>query len=79
MIDHSPPEGVKPTKEAAEGFMRMFITAFPDVKADVEMQTADGNTVWTRKWFTGTHQRAFAGIEPTNKQVIVMRIHSATF
>jgi predicted ester cyclase len=45
--------------------------AFPDLRAEVVEQIADGDRVATRKIFHGTHRGAFAGIAPTGREVTI--------
>jgi predicted ester cyclase len=47
----------------------MLRGAFPDLHAEIQDQTADGDKVWTRKTFKGTHRGDFMGIPPTGKEV----------
>jgi predicted ester cyclase len=54
--------------------MGMFLTAFPDMRITLEDVFAEGNTVGSRGYFTGTHQGEFMGIPATNKPVKVTYI-----
>ncbi len=54
-----------------EGFKQMIgmlHTAFPDLKIHEEDSLAEGNTVATRWFATGTHQGDFMGQKPSGKQ-----------
>lgn len=56
------------------GFKRDATTyraAFPDMAATVLGVCAEGDTVCMLWRMTGTHQKAFLGIEPTNKRLSV--------
>jgi len=70
-IDHSGlpnPQGLN----AVEGFKKFFsglLTAFPDFKAVIHSQVAEGDKVVTHKTFHGTHRGEFKGIVPTEKKV----------
>jgi predicted ester cyclase len=44
-------------------------TAFPDMRAEIHDQVAEGDKVVTRKTFYGTQQGEFMGIPPTGKKV----------
>jgi predicted ester cyclase len=46
-----------------------FRAAFPDFRATVLDQIAEGDTVVTREVFTGTHRGSFQGVEPTGREV----------
>ncbi len=55
-----------------EGFKQVmtgFLTAFPNMKLHVEEIIAEGNTVATRGYFTGTHDGDFMGIPASGKNV----------
>jgi steroid delta-isomerase-like uncharacterized protein len=68
MIDHYG----KPSPNSVEAFKKFFsgfIAAFPDVKAVIHNQVAEGDKVITHKTFHGTHKGEFMGIPPTGKKV----------
>jgi len=52
------------------GFMQTYVTAFPDLRLDVEQMLADGDFVVTRWVATGTHRGALMGLEPTGRKVV---------
>ena len=56
------PEGVKQ-------YAGMYRSAFPDIQATVEDQTAEGDTVATRWRARGTHQGELMGSAPTGNTV----------
>ena len=47
----------------------MTHTAFPDGRILIEDQISDGDRVWTRKLFTGTHTGLFGSISPTGNTI----------
>ena len=47
----------------------MGITAFPDWLETVEDIIAEGDKVWVRLNYTGTHKGAFMGLPPTGKKI----------
>jgi steroid delta-isomerase-like uncharacterized protein len=49
--------------------MRALRSAFPDLRATIEDQIAEGDKVVTRVTFRGTHRGEFGGIAPTGKPV----------
>jgi steroid delta-isomerase-like uncharacterized protein len=51
-------------------FMGIYVTAFPDLRLDIEQQLTDGDFVVTRWVATGTHQGVLMGIPPTNRRVV---------
>jgi steroid delta-isomerase-like uncharacterized protein len=60
-----------PYRESAKRFFTMIFTAFPDVRATIHDQTAEGDKVWTRKTFHGTHLGPFMGVPPTGRKIAV--------
>ena len=67
---HSPATG-ELRGEAFRQFMSSLFAAFSDTQATVEDQLAEGDKVFTRWRFTGTHKGEFMGIAPTGKQVAI--------
>ncbi len=67
----------KDNLDGTKQFFTMFFTAFPDIKATIHEQITEGDKVWSRKTFNGTHQGEFMGIPPTNKpvEINVIDIH----
>jgi steroid delta-isomerase-like uncharacterized protein len=75
-IDHS---GISnpPNLDGTKQFFTMLFTAFPDIRATIQDQVAEGDKVWCRKTFHGTHQGEFMGIPPTGTavEIDVIDIH----
>ena len=70
MIDHAA-EASQNSAETFKKFFSGFIAAFPDVKAVIHNQVAEGDKVVTHKTFHGTHKGEFMGIPPTGKKVAI--------
>lgn len=56
------PEGLKQ-------LMNMAFKAFPDFHETIEDIVAEGDKVWVRITFTGTHTGEWMGIAPTGKKI----------
>lgn len=56
-------------REGLKQLMTMAFTAFPDFQETIEDIIAEGNKVWARITFTGTHTGEWMGIAPTGKTV----------
>jgi steroid delta-isomerase-like uncharacterized protein len=69
MIEHYGQPTSLNSVEAFKKFFAGFIAAFPDVKAVIHNQVAEGDKVVTHKTFHGTHKGEFMGIPPTGKKV----------
>ena len=69
VIDHSRPPGIAPGAPGVRQQFDGFRAAFPDFRATILDQVAEGDKVVTRKVFTGTHEGAFDGLEPTGRRV----------
>jgi predicted ester cyclase len=54
--------------------VNIFISGFPDLKAYVEEAIAEGDTVSTKGYWTGSHKGEFMGIPPSGKNVNVKYI-----
>jgi steroid delta-isomerase-like uncharacterized protein len=61
-----------PYLEGAKRFFTAIFTAFPDLSAMIHEQAAEGDKVWTRKTFHGTHLGPFMGVPPTGKAIVVV-------
>jgi len=60
-------EGLESLKQGLElGFQ-----GFPDWHEDVEDVIAEGDKVWVRLTYTGTHSGVFRGVAPTGKQISI--------
>lgn len=68
-LDHTPQPGRTPDKAGARELYHVLREAFPDFRAEIHWQAADGNLVTTYKTYYGTHEGEFFGIAPTGRQV----------
>lgn len=57
-------------------FMSVYVTAFPDLRFDIEQQLADGDFVVTRWVATGTHHGVLMGIPPNESPSRDAWLHS---
>ena len=63
------PPGISPGRAGVKQMMPAFWTAFPDEHTVADDVIAEGDKVVCRWTMRGTHQGAFMGIPPTEKQV----------
>jgi len=63
------PASVNGPKGVGE-FMKVYMTAFPDLHFDIDQMFADGDFVVTRWTATGTHRGVLMGIQPTNRRAV---------
>ena len=68
-VDHSPFPGVAPDRDGVKRLFAALHVAFPDLRATIHDQLAEGDRVATRKTFRGTHRGEFLGISPTGRAV----------
>ncbi len=68
-IDHTPQPGFSPDKGGARALYQGLRAAFPDFKADIRWQTAEGDIVTTFKIYSGTHLGSFLGVTGTGRKV----------
>ncbi|MGA3289072.1 MAG: ester cyclase [Candidatus Bathyarchaeia archaeon] len=64
-IDHDKNIG----REGLKQLIAMGINAFPDWYETVEDIIAEGDKVWVRLSYTGTHKGEFMGLSPTEKKI----------
>jgi steroid delta-isomerase-like uncharacterized protein len=79
-VPHGPfaeqfPGGAK----GAAAFVTSFLTAFPDLKATIVKQEAEGDQVETTLTFTGTHTGPLMDIPATGKQVTAQMVITDRF
>jgi steroid delta-isomerase-like uncharacterized protein len=55
--------------EEYKQYITMFIKAFPDFHETIEDIIAEGDKVWVRFTFTGTHTGVYRGLAPTGKKI----------
>ncbi|MFD3999027.1 ester cyclase [Streptomyces sp. NPDC058583] len=68
-LDHTPQPGRTPDKAGTRELYKVLRTAFPDFRADIHWQAADGDLVTTYKAYHGTHKGEFFGIAPTGRSI----------
>ncbi len=68
-VDHTPFPGSGSGREDVRQLFKVLRAAFPDLRAEIMEQFANGDTVATRKTFHGTHRGEFLGVPETGKQV----------
>ncbi|MBV9282520.1 MAG: ester cyclase [Chloroflexi bacterium] len=69
-VNHDMPAPA-PGPDGFKQVMAMFLRGFPDFRLTVEETLAQGDTVATRGYMTGTHDGEFMGIPATGKRVTV--------
>jgi steroid delta-isomerase-like uncharacterized protein len=78
-VEHDEVPGVSPTKEGTLDYFRMLLTAFPDMRMDVEDLIASEDKTVARVKATATHQGEFMGVPPTGNRVDVQLIDIMRF
>jgi steroid delta-isomerase-like uncharacterized protein len=68
-VDHTPQPNMIPNKAGVRGLYRSLRAAFPDFRAEIHWQAADGELVTTYKTYHGTHQGTFLGVAPTGRKI----------
>ena len=79
VIDHTPMPGLAPGREGVRQIFTMFHEAFPDFRAEILDQVAEGDKVVTRKVFHGTHSGPLFGIPATGRIVQIDLIDIVRF
>ena len=78
-IEHEETPGLAPTKDGVKAFFRMYISAFPDLRMEVQDVLSSGDKVVARTKATGTHQAEFMGMAATGKSFGVQLIDIMRF
>ncbi len=66
---HHAPHAVAPGAHGMKRWVVALRRAFPDLRAIVEDEIAEGETVVQRLTLSGTHEGAFRGVSPTGQYV----------
>lgn len=74
VVDHSLPPGIAAGAEGVRQQFDGFRAAFPDFRATILDQIAEGDLVVTRKVFHGTHRGELEGIPPSGCEVEIQVI-----
>jgi steroid delta-isomerase-like uncharacterized protein len=56
-------------REGLKQLYKMGFTAFPDWHETIQDIIAEGDKVWVRLAYTGTHKGEFMGLAPTGKKI----------
>jgi predicted ester cyclase len=80
-VDRTPFGTVPPNRDGTREIYRSFRAAFPDWRAVIHRQVAEGDLVTTHKTYLGTHRGPFMGIAPTGREttfhvIDIMRIRN---
>jgi steroid delta-isomerase-like uncharacterized protein len=78
-VEHDEAPGFPPTKTGVVQYFQMLLTAFPDLRMEVEDVIASGDKAVARVRVTGTHQGEFMGMPPTGKSAAVNLIDITRF
>lgn len=65
-VDHTN----KVNRDGLKQLINMGFNAFPDWNEVIEDIIAEGDKVWVRISYTGTHKGQFMGLPPTGKKII---------
>ena len=68
-LDHTPQPNCTPDKAGALGLYKKLRSAFPDFRAEIHWQRADGDVITTYKTYRGTHQGDFLGVSATGRKI----------
>lgn len=69
-VEHgAPPPGIKPGIEGIKQSITTLRTGFPDMQAAVNDVVSQGDKVWARVTFSGTHRGSFMDMPPNGERV----------
>jgi steroid delta-isomerase-like uncharacterized protein len=77
--NHAAPPDRQRGRQSLKDVVRMFESAFPDFRYEVEDVITEGEKVAVRDHFRGTHQGDFMGIPATGNRVTMEAIHIYRF
>jgi steroid delta-isomerase-like uncharacterized protein len=68
-VEHDEVPGLPPTKEGVLAYFRLLLSAFPDLRLEVDDLIEGDDKAVARVTATATHQGDFMGVPPTGKHV----------
>jgi steroid delta-isomerase-like uncharacterized protein len=68
-VQEDPPDGMGPGRDGLRQWLATWMQAFPDVRWTVQEQVGEGDQVWSRSTWEGTHQGPYLGIPPSGRKV----------
>ena len=68
-VDRTPFPGFPADREGVKSLFAMLRKAFPDLRAEVYAQVAEGDLVATRKTLRGSHTGEVLGAAPTGRRI----------
>ena len=72
VVNHSAPPGSPQGPQSMSYFIfEVLRKGFPDIRAEILDQIAEGDKVASRKILRGTHRGEFLGVPPTGKEVAI--------
>jgi steroid delta-isomerase-like uncharacterized protein len=78
-VEHEELPGLPATKDGMLEYFGLLLSAFPDMRMDVEDLLADGDKTVARVRATATHDGEFMGVPPTGKRVEIQLIDIMRF
>lgn len=78
-VEHEEIPGLPATKQGMLEYFGLLLSAFPDMRMDVEDLMADGDKTVARVTVTATHDGEFMGVAPTGNQVEIQLIDIMRF
>jgi len=78
-VEHDEIPGLPPTKDGMLDYFRLLLSAFPDMRLEVEDLIGDGDKTVARVRATATHDGEFMGVPPTGEQVQIQLIDIMRF
>jgi steroid delta-isomerase-like uncharacterized protein len=78
-VEHDEVPGLPPTKDGVLDYFRLLLSAFPDMRLDIEDLIADGDKSVARVRASATHDGEFMGVPATGKHVDMQLIDIMRF
>ena len=78
-VEHDEVPGLPPTKAGMLDYFRLLLSAFPDMRLDVQDLIASGDKAVARVIATATHRGEFMGVPPTGTRAEIQLIDIMRF
>ncbi len=78
-VEHEDLSPLPPNRDGAKQFFASMLEGFPDMSVTIDDMIGEGDKVWARTTWRGTHTGEFQGIPATNKEFTMSVIDIARY
>lgn len=68
-VEHEEMQPMPPTREGVRQMFASMLVSFPDLEVTIDDMASEGDKVWARSTWQGTHKGEFLGVAATGRSV----------